>query len=436
VDEMVRITVLSTVFPYGNKGDEAIYKTSIELIRRYCPKCDISLSVFSTPGFEPDRRLLWNLYGIDNIVSHPADIFDTTVKRFFGKRENRLKKLALSVNRFFYWDLSPILSPLISLFRNSRFLSELQNIDLFIIIGHPLVKALLPICLPAYSIKKMLRKPTLLFPFSITLNPFSRLRIFDSIVRYYIKNSFRNMDALLLRERHSMQYLQNGMSIRKNVILSADTAFLLTSTDKSSTSRKLHEMGVYIEKPAIAVAPRGDCFTDVLMKEKYEAFVCKMASLLDEVMKELNANIYFTPTAIHEDLYVINDIRRLMKHKDNTWTINTSSMDPTEVKTVLSFMDFLITMRLHAGILAADAYIPSVVIMPSYDLKSVGVIEDIGLSDYFVSLESPQMTTRHMLDNVLSLHNHLDDQKNSLKERIPKLQRRAELAGKTLKCFI
>lgn len=244
------------------------------------------------------------------------------------------------------------------------------------------------------------------------------------------------MDALLLRERHSMQYLQNEMSVKNNVILSADTAFLLMSADKSSTLRKLRGMGVSIEKPAIAVSPRGDCFTDVLSRERYAPFVYKMASLLDELVKELRANIYFTPTAMHEDLYVINDIYRSMKRKNNTCVINTSSMDPTEVETVLSFMDFLITMRLHAGILAANSYIPSVVIMPSYDLKSVGVTEDIGLSDHFVSLGDPQSTTQHMLGKVLSLHNHLDDQTDSLKDRIPKLQRRAELAGEVLQCFI
>jgi len=392
--------------------------------------------VFSTPGFEPDHHLLWNLYRIEHIVSHPANILGNTFKWFSREREKRLKKIVLSAYRFFYWDLSPILSPVVPLFKNSRLMSELQNTDLFIIIGHPLVKALLPICLPAYSIKKMLRKPTLLFPFSITLDPFSRAKIFDSILKCYVKSSLRNMEALLLRERHSMQYLLNVMNITKNVFLSADTAFLSISANKSSTFHKLQEMGIYIEQPAIAVAPRGDCFKDVLMKEKYGEFVCKMAVLLDKVVKELRANLYFTPTAMHEDLYVINDISRLMKYKKNTWVINTSSMDPTEVKTVLSFMDFLITMRLHAGILAANAYVPSVVIMPSYDLKSVGVIEDMGLSNYFISLESPQLTSQQMLDKVLSLNNNLEEQKNSLKERIPKLQRRAELAGKTLKLFI
>lgn len=432
---MTNISLLSTVFPYGNKGDEAIYETSIGLIRKYCPDSEISLVSFSTPGFEPDHQLIQSLYKLDKTISYPAGIVNSIVKRSFSKRGQGPNKFASWVNRFWYWDLSPFLSPL-TLPARLRPVDKLNNSDVFVIVGHPLVKGLLSICLRAYSIKMIETKPALVFPSSVSLHPFSKPKILDSILRLYVSAFLNKMDVVLVREKYSMQYLRENMGVKSNVVLSADTSFLLPPADENSTLGKLQKTGISFEKPAIAVCPRGDYFENALVPKNYEDFIQNMTILADELIEILDANVYFVPMTPKEDSCVINDIYKLMKHKKNVQIIDTESMNAKEVKTLFSHMDFLITMRLHAAILAASSYVPSVVIMTSQDLKSVGVVEDLGLSEYFIYLENPKLTTQEMVNNAVNLYDNLKELKRLLKERIPKIQKRSELAGQTLKYFV
>jgi len=210
----------------------------------------------------------------------------------------------------------------------------------------------------------------------------------------------RRIDILFLREERSYKYLVRMIGPRKNIFQAADLAFLLSEASTSNVISKIHKFGIDINKPSIAVALRSDYFHAYPAhygQAKFYLFLKKIAKLLDRLIWDFDAFVYFVPMTIEpggsmrvrerDDLHTSKECMRYMKNRKKACIINTLQLNAYEVKTLLGLMDFLITTRLHAGILATSKYVPTLMILPANDNKAIGVSERLGIKEYFIDLD-------------------------------------------------
>ena len=430
--------MLGTVLPFGNKGDEAIYRTSIKLVREKYPNCKLSLA---PSGFQTESPKLLQFQGlVDEILPHPITFINAAFGRFFDVRSSN--KLFLRFLKFCSYNSSPYIPALVKYIRTSKidFISKYENTDLFIVLGHPLERVGLPTYLASYFFPKMiLKKKTVAFPLSFSLLKYSKLEIIDKMIRNYIRMLLGKIDVVLFREKRSMEYFLKDMHANTNVLLSADTAFLLENSNSSSLLDKLAEQNVSFEKPSVAVCLRTDYFT--AYREEFgdkEAifFLRGIASLLDNLIEKKSLNVFFVPMMPEGDYAVSKYVHNLLRNRKKAHIIDTKHMDCTDVKTLLSHMDFLITMRIHAAILAGSSNVPSVSILPSHDLKSVGIMEDLSLSNYFLNLSELNSMVRLLPSKVEQLYENIDEVVDDMKERTPIIRSRAERSARILEYLL
>jgi len=435
---MNRITILGTVLPFGNKGDEAIYRTSIKLVREKYPSCKLALA---PSGFQIESPKLLQFQGlVDEILPHPLTFINAAFARFFAVSSSN--KLLFRFLKICSYKSSPYIPALVKYIRTSKidFISKYENTDLFIILGHPVERVGLPTYLASYFFPKMiLKKKTVAFPLSFSLLKYSGFGMIDKMIRNYIRMLFEKIDMVLFREKRSLEYFLKDMHANANVLLSADTAFLLENAKLSSVLDKLAEQNVFFEKPGVAVCLRTDYFT--AYREKFSDkdiifFLRGVAALLDNLIEKKSLKVFFVPTVPESDYAVSKYVHNLLRNRKKAHIIDTQHMDCTEVKTLLSHMDFLITMRIHAAILAGSSNVPSVSILPSHDLKSVGIMEDLSLSNHFLNLSELNSMTRLLPSKVEQLYGSIDKVVDNMKERTPIIRSRAERSGGILKYLL
>ena len=431
---MKKIVLIGTVRPFGNKGDEAIYRTSIRLVREQYPNCKLSLA---TPVFETHKFFQFqkSFELVDEILPHPIAFMNTIFEKLFRFRPSN--DLILRLMKFCSYNFSPYVPALTKYIVKKRFFFEYENSDLFIILGHPLEKAGMPTYLASYFFPKMiLKKTTVAFPLSISLLKYSNLDIADKIIRKYIKMLLEKLDVILFREGKSMKYFLEDLHAKANVLLSADTAFLLEGSSFNSVLNKLSKQNVPFQKPAVAVCLRTDYFA-IYRQEYVENEVTllfrSIATLLDNIIDKFS--VFFVPMT-GGDYFVSKWVYNLLRNKKKAHIIDTKNMDCTEVKTLLSQMDFLITMRIHAAILAGSSNVPSISILSHHDFKSVGIMEDMNLSDYSLNFSYPRLVAKFLPIKIKHLCRNIDKVVNNMEERLPIIRSRAKKSGKILKYFL
>lgn len=430
---MKRITLIGTVLPYGNKGDEAIYRTSIGLLRKKYPNYKLTLA---PSGFTLEPHYLDHLKSlVDEIIPHPITFFKiVSPKSLVTDSASKFSRLL----KFSSYKSSPYLPALVKYIKTNKtvFMNTYEDTDLFIILGHPVERIGLPTYLASYFFpKQILKKSTVAFPLSFSMLKYSSSGFIDKMIRSYVKTLLEQMDIVLFREKRSLDYFLHVMRANTNSFLSADTAFLLENAKHNSVTEKLLEQNIFLERPAIAVCLRNDYFTAYSNKFSNEdiiSFFRGIAALLDNLIEKENLQILFVPTVPESDYALSKYVHNLMKNKNKCYVVNTKCFDCTEVKLLLGQMDFLISMRIHATILAGSNNVPSLSILPSYDFKSVGIMNDLGLSDYFLNLMDLSSTHKLLPVTIKLLHNNLDDVVYNMKERTPTIKSRAESAVRML----
>jgi len=435
-----KIAIIGTVLPFENKGDEAIYRSSIKLVREHYPNCKLLLA---PAGFEIKSPKLFQFQEseglVDEILPHPLTFINATFEKLFHTSPSN--KLMLRLIKICSYNFSPYSPALMKYIKNSKmeFIDEYEDIDLFIILGHPLEKVGLPTYMASYFYPKfVLKKTTVVFPLSLSLMKYSKVWIIDKMIRKYTKALLKKMDIILFREKKSMEYFVENMRTNTNALLSADMAFLLGDSDFASVSNKLVEQSVSFEKPGIAICLRNDYFTrykGIFTETEVNLLLKCVAKLLDNLIEKYSFNVYFVPMSVDDDVIFSKWCRKLIRRKHMAHIVDTRYMDCTEVKTLLSNMDFVITMRIHGAILAGASHVPSISLMPSCDLKSVGIMDDMCLGDYHVDLLEPNLAIRLLPFKVEQLYRNIDKVVNDIKNRIPIIQSRAEKAAEILRYF-
>lgn len=215
----------------------------------------------------------------------------------------------------------------------------------------------------------------------------------NSFVLSKIRKILNKSHLVLAREPISYNYLTKFAKDNKNFYKTSDIAFLLQSEkinlfnfDKNSfkigiTLRDWHFPGK--QNPKILLAN----------------YKLSVKETIKNLVKNKNIEIFIMPQVIgpgeDNDLKISREIYEEFKDNEN---INLLEIDisPEELKYLYSNMDLFIGTRMHSNIFALSEGVPCVAI--SYDLKTDGIMKDIGLDDYVVSID--KITGQELIDKV------------------------------------
>ena len=162
--------------------------------------------------------------------------------------------------------------------------------------------------------------------------------------------------AVTVRDEPSAAMLRNELALPAvPVHVTADPALLLSPCDSERTEQLLRNCGISAGQPAVGVSlrpwPQG-------------RFVAAMPPLVRHLRESLGVQVLLIPFQSPEDLDLA---RRLAADCGGQTAVLDGVTDPREFLGVISSLDLLVSMRLHALILAAAGAVPALAL--SYDPK-------------------------------------------------------------------
>jgi len=385
------IALIGTVKPFENKGDEAIYITSIQLIRKHLKKIKILLA---SPEFNPSYRKL-RKYGADIITRHPMG----ALSELLTKR-NTPNSFQKSLAKYIYYHTPPLISALLSKRIPSKFNKILKNIDTFVIASHPLEAAGFSTYVSSFVIPRFLNPQSKIIAFPLSLST----KILNNFIsKSRAKNALNKANIVYTRGNHTAKLLKKHLKL-KNVVASFDPAITLSKTEPK-------------EKPlkGIAVVPAGLSVNPLFL-----------AKLIRKLIEELEKHIYIIPFSL-DDIPIAHKLFNLVKNKDSCNVIDTSNMSPQELKGFLSHVEMLITSRVHAAIFALSEHIPTIGILREDDVKFYDVLGTFKLDEYVFN---PKITPISTLNKIISTAKAITDNRSDIvqliKQKLPLAVAKAE----------
>jgi putative peptidoglycan lipid II flippase len=249
----------------------------------------------------------------------------------------------------------------------------------------------LPYYISIVALAKLMGKPVIFYAQGV--GPIDR-----PFSRWLMRLIANRVDLITLRDEQSAELLQEIGVIRPPLIITADPVFYLTAPDEASESLQplLQELG---GKPLLGVAVR-----KWLPLEGYQE---KLALVLDNLAWR-GYQIIFIPMAYPED---VPESRRVAEYMREPAAIIDLPLSSDDHLALISRLDFMIGMRLHALIFAANtgvtfagiSYDPKIdAFLKVFDLLPLSSEPEIMLQEVGVLLEDQQLQEqmRHKADHL------------------------------------
>ncbi|MBN2880925.1 polysaccharide pyruvyl transferase family protein [Candidatus Woesearchaeota archaeon] len=362
----IKNILISNVYSWKNKGDAAIVMCMMDDIRKQFPNAKITISSHDSE----DK----GKYGEDD--------FELNVERYVFKSHNKLIKILelmcfiVKIAFFRSFLVKKQISKLLfgSLF--SKKINSYSNFDLIIACGggYLLAKSwrsifrLIPFCYDFYF-AKLFKKPYIMYNQSI--GPFN-----NKLDRLIIKHYIENAKLIICRENITFQRLKS-MNLQ-NLLLSNDVAFNLSP----SPTQVLNSYYYDSSKMNVGITVRS-WFSDK-RQNQYEK------SIANFIEDSSSLNFYFIPQVIYkiggdDDLITANRIFKLLS-EDARKRVNIICEDisPSQIKYVISKMNYFVGTRMHSNIFALGAGIKTIAI--SYEPKTRGIMQTLGLEEYVIEM--------------------------------------------------
>ncbi|UJF28772.1 polysaccharide pyruvyl transferase family protein [Kaistella sp. 97-N-M2] len=227
----------------------------------------------------------------------------------------------------------------------------------------------------------------------------------------------KNFDLILARESLTEKVLKNAGLI--NVALVADGAFLMEKTELSLPQ---------IWKGGNTI---GFNFSPLVSK-KNPASKGAAFALISHILGTTDFTICFLPHVTlsgNDDHEILNEFYE--KFKDSKRVILLpSTLNATEYKGYIARMKFFIGARTHATIAAYSCLVPTMVL--GYSVKSKGIAKDIFGEEKLVLDLSEISDAEKLIAKFEEMKREELQLKETLKNRIPEIKKRAARAGEYL----
>ncbi len=180
----------------------------------------------------------------------------------------------------------------------------------------------------------------------------------SSVARILTKNVCRKADLITVRDDGSYDELLEMGLPSDRILVTADAVFSLLADRRDIGRQILLENGLEGDKPIIGIAVRhwtGE-----------QRFMQVFADAAFKLRKLYNAYIVFVPLQFPADTNIAQEIALLMPDRTDTIILK-EGYTTEEYVSLISNLDFLIGMRLHALVFSALAGVPFLAV--SYDPK-------------------------------------------------------------------
>lgn len=238
----------------------------------------------------------------------------------------------------------------------------------------------------------------------------------------FLKEFISNFDWVAIRESESLKALsQYGEG--SGLFLAPDMAFFLTEPNDENEVVSESSIDLAEARDAIGVVVRGTTLGD--LGELGETEKLKYLSALVESLRDRKENVVIVVQTRKDSGFAQQLFSALSAVKSMVTLVE--EYDPIVLRAVYSNMKMVVSMRLHAAIIAMSATTPVVGFFnPSWGYKNSGILTDAGMPWTYSPLE-----LFSLVENMLqSLEQHrslldcyIDERKSVLKNHIEELGR-------------
>lgn len=231
-----------------------------------------------------------------------------------------------------------------------------------------LIFGLMAIALPIGLGKKVIMLPQSIGP------------ITGNSQRCFSKWVFKRVDMIMVRENRSYDFLENVLSIDKNILLLKDLAFCLPVSFPESSNWESLEVGITIMNRAAQKSNFSN-------QDAYEKAIIEVSSKLH---REYGASITLFsqcsgPSPDQDDRTIVQKIYKEFHQRGVPVNIRTDFANALDLRQAYQSMDLLIATRMHTAILAFGVGTPVVLI--GYQPKSCGMMEDLDLGEFCIEID-------------------------------------------------
>ena len=378
--------VLVGIYGLYNYGCEAIVRGTIQILRREWPNCRI---VLATRSVERDRKVLNDIEKVQIVQSHKRWTWKRLifgVMRRLGHGVGSPQVLSRSLHR--YGDV--VLS---------------VGGDNYAMVGDqpgPLLDGLRQLG------DETIRQRKTFVIWGASVGPFDRNpRIEQEILRH-----LNDISLIMVRERRSYQYLQN-LGCRAPLALAADPAFVVQASQsniaESFLSKRTENWAINLSPLCIAHAAGFE--TPSYSNKKTELF-----NSIKKVMLHRDVRLILVPHVVNSNEIENDDYRFLNELKiflgdEERCVLLPPDLGFQNTKSVISKCDIAVAARMHFGVSAVSAGVPTLFIR--YSIKSIGMAEKVyGDSDWCVDIE--QIDGNLFCEKLLEM----DRAKNTIRDQI------------------
>lgn len=399
--KMVKKIYLTGHYSFGNRGCEAIVRSTVTLLNEYSDNLEF---LVPSSDFDNDRKQWPDAHKYNVKFVKP---FLPSVARYWVN----LQMLPIPLIQKVVWPFKIDED-------TKRYIEEADlilsvggdNYSLDYKVPSPLM------ALDSYA--KKIGKPVIIWGASV--GPFDKLPSFIPT----IKKHLNNLDVIFVREGISYSYLKDDLNLQTKVYQVADPAFTLIPESieidnfKSSGMRN-GILGLNISP--LIMKYFGDS------KVNNEWIYNEIAEFINLVHEKYNLNIILTPhvmpfeTSDNNDYDFMKPILKKVKNKDMV-SILYKTLNAAQLKFIISKYRFFIGARTHATIAALSSGVPTVSI--AYSIKAKGINDAIFKTDKYV-LNTPEVNRDSLEQYLIKLFDDEVKIRKILEKEIDKVRQAA-----------
>lgn len=306
------------------------------------------------------KILISGYYGFDN--SGDDAILKAMVKDIKAYNDN-VKITAFSNNPTFTKKIYDINA--INRFGIKDVIKAIKDCDLFISGGGSLLQDItstrsLLYYITLMKLAKLFNKPVMVYANGI--GPINR-----KINRFLTRKILNKVDLITLRDEDSEIFLKELEVENDSIYVTADPVFTLEPTKEEIILGIFEKEGIPGDKPLVGVSVRN--------WRSAENLIDTVASAINYIIDEYNANVVLIPMHYPEDLDISNSILDRVTEEGSYILKNKYSVE--DIMGITKRLEMIIAMRLHSLIYAATQGVPMVGIV--YDPKIEGFLKSIDM---------------------------------------------------------
>jgi len=239
----------------------------------------------------------------------------------------------------------------------------------------------------------------------------------DKYSRKMVQKCLRKCRIVCSRESVSQKVLRECCNIKST--LSRDLAMYLEKDTEFDVERYLNEKGINLQKKRmVGITVRPYRFPG---KQNAEDLYLNYTTEMCRLILWLKSNGYHPLLIEHvyssnyheRDIICIDDVVKKVKEEgEKVDVLSARELNCRQMKSVYAKMDYLVGTRFHSVIFSITENVPAIAITYGGN-KGDGIMKDIGLSDYAMSIES--LTDGVLVDKFINLVKNRDFIENCLK---------------------